>query len=126
MAYCRNCGTFNQDGSAYCSACGTKLSQNPDNAFVNTNAKDGLSEVRSFGNRPERYPVGGLMAWSIVTLLLCTIPGIVALVYTTRINNSVSQEEQEKNIADAKKWCLIGTILGVVVFLLGFIIGMAG
>jgi uncharacterized membrane protein len=57
---------------------------------------------------------GGYIAWAIITLLLCTIPGVVALIYATKINKSISVQEQEQNIKTTKTWCLVGTILGVL------------
>lgn len=59
-------------------------------------------------------PTGGLIAWSIITLLLCLIPGIVALVYTTGINKCMTVEEQQHKAKVARTWCIIGTILGVL------------
>ena len=47
------------------------------------------------------YPTGGLMAWSIITLLLCTIPGIVAIVKTAGINKCTTVEQQEQAIRSA-------------------------
>ena len=67
-------------------------------------------------------PTGGLMAWSIITLLLCLIPGIVALVKTTGINKSATVEEQQKKYSSARTWCIIGTVLGVL-SVIGSIIG---
>ncbi len=60
------------------------------------------------------YPNGGLIAWSVITLLLCTIPGIVALVQTLGINKCFTVEEQQKKISAAKTWCIVGTVLGVL------------
>jgi len=62
----------------------------------------------------EPVATGGLLAWSIVTLLLCTIPGIVALVQTLGINKCATVEEQQKKIQNAKIWCIVGTVLGVL------------
>ena len=62
----------------------------------------------------EPVATGGLLAWSIVTLLLCTIPGIVALVQTLGINKCTSVEEQQKKMKNAKIWCIVGTVLGVL------------
>ena len=57
---------------------------------------------------------GGLLAWSIVTILLCLIPGIVALVKTLGINKAATAEEQQKKYNSAKTWCIIGTVLGIL------------
>lgn len=62
----------------------------------------------------EPVATGGLLAWSIVTLLLCTIPGIVALVQTLGINKCATAEEQQKKMQNAKIWCIVGTALGVL------------
>ena len=59
-------------------------------------------------------PTGGLLAWSIVTLLLCTIPGIVALVQTLGINKCATVEEQQKKMKNAKIWCIVGAVLGIL------------
>ena len=61
---------------------------------------------------PIQYSTGGMLAWSIVTLLLCTIPGIVALVQTSGINKCTTRAEQEKMISSAKTWNIVGTVLG--------------
>ena len=59
-------------------------------------------------------PTGGLLAWAIITLLLCTIPGIVATVKVSGINKSYTVEEQQKKLKSAKVWCIVATVLGVL------------
>lgn len=63
-------------------------------------------------------PTGGLIAWSVVSVLLCLIPGIVALVQAIGINKCTTVEEQQRKMSSAKMWCIISTVLGVL-----FIIG---
>ena len=68
-------------------------------------------------NQPQTVapvPTGGLLAWAIITLLLCTIPGIVAIVKTVSINKATTVEEQMKRINSAKTWCIVGTVLGAL------------
>lgn len=80
----------------------------------------------NYGYQPvPHYSNGGLIAWSIVTLLLCTIPGIVALINACGINSAVSVEEQQKKISRAKTWCIVGTVLGVVLCVLEVIGALA-
>ena len=62
-------------------------------------------------------PTGGLIAWAVITLLLCLIPGIVALVKATGINKAATVEEQQARMASARTWCIIGTVLGVLALL---------
>lgn len=59
-------------------------------------------------------PTGGIVAWAVVTLLLCTIPGVIALVYALSINKAPSVEVQQKKAKYAKIWCTIGTVIGVL------------
>ena len=74
---------------------------------------------------PVQESTGGLIAWSIITLLLCTIPGIVALVQTTGINKCMTRAEQQKKMSSAKTWCLVGTILGGLYCLVTLIAAIA-
>ncbi len=108
MPYCRNCGAHIPDGSTFCPGCGAP--QNPDPAVP-------AYRYSPFPQPVQPYATGGLMAWSIITLLLCTIPGIVAIVQTSGINKCTSVEEQQKKISSAKTWCTVGTILGILAFI---------
>ena len=131
MAYCQHCGSTVPDGSSFCTNCGapisTQSSQNSNNYSNSYNNSYSSGYDNSYGSAPQGYqgyqpysaPVpaystGGLMAWSIITLLLCTIPGIVAIVKTTQINKATTVEEQQKTISRATTWCIVGTILGIL------------
>ncbi len=58
------------------------------------------------------YASGGLIAWAAVSILLCLIPGVVALISALGINNSATVEEQQRKIANTKTWCIVATALG--------------
>lgn len=117
MAFCPNCGSSLPENSSFCPNCGAPAAGQ---------SGYGAQQQQSYGaqnttyvyTQPPRYvqpyETGGLMAWSIITLLLCTIPGIVALVKTSAINKSTTVEEQQRNISAAKTWCIVGTVLGVL------------
>lgn len=64
--------------------------------------------------KPADVPNGGLIAWSIITLLLCRILGIFALINATQINKCATVQDQQKKISTTKTFCLIGTILGAI------------
>lgn len=98
MAYCNNCGTELLGSMTKCPNCGYNVAN---------------GQVGQQYSVPP-YATGGLLAWSIIVLLLCTIPGIVALVQTTKINKCATVEEQAKKIHSAKVWCIVGTVLGVL------------
>ena len=69
-----------------------------------------------------RYSNGGLIAWSVITILLCTIPGVIAMINACQINSCATVEQQESKIKTARTCCLIGTILGVIAVIANIII----
>ncbi len=74
---------------------------------------------------PVQESTGGLIAWAVITLLLCTIPGVVALIQATGINKCMTRAEQQKKISSTKTWCLVGTILGGLATIFSFIGALA-
>ena len=113
MAFCTHCGAALSDGASFCSNCGAPVAgQSPAAAQspVYTTYAPSAQYVSP-------YPTGGLMAWSIVTLLLCTIPGIVAIVKTASINKCTTLEQQERAIRSARTWCIVGTVLGILLII---------
>ena len=118
MAYCPNCGAQVADNAAFCGSCGTP--------FGSVGQNQQAYGQQAYGQQPyyppvQPYATGGLIAWSIITLLLCTIPGIVALVKTTSINSALTPEDQAQRIKSAKTWCIVGTVLGVLAVILAVI-----
>ena len=137
MIFCPNCGSQLNDDDAFCPNCGAPISQQntqpaepaqtvqytqPAQPVQYTQPAYGQSFVPQ---RADHYDNGGLIAWSIITLLLCTIPGIVALVKATKINGLVTPDEQAKLIKDTKTWCTVGTILGVLAVIVSVIANLA-
>lgn len=134
--FCSNCGTNCPDNVNNCPNCGAPVGQ-PKQPYGQPQQPYGQQPYgqqpygqqpygqQPYGyNPPIKYSTGGMIAWSIVTLLLCTIPGIVALVQTCGINNCATRAEQEKKLSSAKIWNIVGTCLGGL-YLLLTIIGMA-
>ena len=72
----------------------------------------------------EPIPIGGLIAWAVIDMLGCLIPGIVALVYIFKINKAGSYEEQQQLLSTSKKILIVGTVLCVLNLLLSFAAGM--
>jgi len=66
---------------------------------------------------PQGAPPPNYLVWSIITILLCTIPGIVAIVFSTQVNSKWGTGDAAGAYDASKKakmWALIGTILGAV------------
>ena len=70
---------------------------------------------------PERYSNGGLIAWSVITILLCTVPGIIAMINACGINSCTTAAQQQGKIKTARVCCIIGTVLGVISLLVSII-----
>ena len=128
MAKCPKCGMDILSTGAYCENCGAPLNTRQERSEQPSSSgpapyrppqSDGPDfRPPEFGNTAQQtvepYPTGGLMAWSIITLLLCTIAGIVAIIQTVGINKCTTVEEQKKKISSAKTWCIIGTVVGIL------------
>ena len=135
MAFCPNCGSALPENSNHCPNCGAPVNNSsyaaPD-AAQPAGGQQNTYDQQSYGQQPygqqgmgygnayggfqpvSPIPVGGMIAWSIITIFLCTIPGIVGLVYTLRINKCTTVEEQQKALKTAKTWCIVGTVLGIL------------
>lgn len=65
--------------------------------------------------RPNNY-----MTWAILSTLCCCTPlGIVAIINASRVNSlylSGNYSEACHYAAEAKKWCILSVILGIVSF----------
>lgn len=118
MARCSNCGIELLGSMTKCPKCGyDTVSGQIDQKYLDSVEKS--REIKPAATQNNQgvvapYATGGLVAWSIITILLCTIPGIVALVETTAINKCTTVEEQQKKISSAQTWCIVGTVLGVI------------
>jgi|ERR1700743_1442143 Interferon-induced transmembrane protein len=77
------------------------------------------------GQAPDNY-----LVWSILVTLFCCLPlGIVAIIKSTQVNNlwtTGQYAEAQAASASAKKFCIWGAIIGVVVGVIYAIIAIAG
>ncbi|MBO4418280.1 MAG: hypothetical protein J5789_00410 [Oscillospiraceae bacterium] len=116
MKTCPQCGYNNPNVNSNCASCGEPLPVSPEyknvndpgSAFGQNNGTD-----RCYFHVSVRFKSGGLIAWAILTMLLCVIPGVIALVFAVEINNSYTYDEQYRKLSLAKGWCAAGTILGL-------------
>lgn len=71
---------------------------------------------------PENY-----MVFSILTTILCCLPaGIAAILYSSKVDKAWAQgneEEAIKNSDQARLWCIISLVGGIIVFGISFIAG---
>ena len=71
-----------------------------------------------------------LLVWSILATLLCCLPlGIVAIIYSNKVDplwNEGRFEEAEKAAASAKMYCFISAGFGVLSAIVGFFMILLG
>jgi uncharacterized membrane protein YvbJ len=109
--FCRKCGAQNPEGAVNCSSCGAALSMNP---YQATGFDGG-----SIGEKPKNYLVQSIL----VTLCCCLPLGIVGIVFAAQVDSKWNAGDQMGAIAaadNAKKFTLIGLVLGAVLNLLVF------
>lgn len=64
-----------------------------------------------------------LMVWSIIDLLCCCLPlGVVGLVFTLTAKNELSPEGRNKKLRLAAILNIVGTVVGLVVYLFWFMV----
>ena len=70
-----------------------------------------------------------LLVWSILATVLCCIPsGVVAIIQSNRVNtcwNAGDYAGAQEAAKNAKTWCFVSLGLGVVAFIIAFIVGLA-
>lgn len=86
-------------------------------------------QPQGYGGYPPQGPPGQYgqpikpnnhLVWSIITIFLCLIPGIVATVYAAQVDGLWNQgrwPEATKASNNARTWAIIATVLGVLVIL---------
>ena len=111
--HCTKCGSAVNGGAAFCPACGTPVPASGNPVAANQAAPAGVA-------------VPNYMVWSILsTLFCCLIGGIVAIVYSSKVNTKLAQGDIEGAKAAskaAKGWNIANLVVG---FIFPFLICMA-
>ncbi len=81
-------------------------------------------------SQPTAQKPDSLLIWSILSTVLCCLPlGIVAIVYSTKVDSLWAQgayQEAEQAAKNAKTWCILSAVLGVITGIGAFFMGMLG
>ena len=82
-----------------------------------------------YAPQPVGSPPPNHLVWAIITILLCTIPGIVAVIFATQVNSKWAMGDvagAENASRQARTWSLVGTILGVLGIVVWLILMASG
>ncbi|MBP5596357.1 MAG: CD225/dispanin family protein [Pseudobutyrivibrio sp.] len=107
MAFCSKCGQPIAEGVSFCSSCGAPIGNS---ANVNSNFNQSFNQINN------TVPPDNYLVWAILTTILCCLPfGIVAIVYSTKVNSlwitghTVEAMEAAKS---AKTWSIVSASVG--------------
>lgn len=95
---------------------------NPNPQYGGYNPHQGMQpnpySQNTFGNQPNQPAPSNYMIWSVLTLLFCCLPfGIIALIYSSKVDGLWSTGRYEEAIQaanNAKKWNIISAVCGIV------------
>lgn len=127
MKICPHCNFQVDNDQAYlCPNCGRDIHKvevssgapSPSSASSSSSVPSSSGSSSSSSSSPAAASAGkgvgsGLLAWSIVNVLLCTIPGIVALALTIKGRAQRDEDKREHYFSSAKLWNIVATIAGV-------------
>ena len=123
MSFCTKCGNKNPEGSLFCAKCGTSVQM-----------QDGTQTEQSFEyqsqNRSNQPPMPeNNLVWAVLCTVLCCMPlGIVAIVYSTKVDSAYAEGRQEdaKDYANkAKNWAIAGALSSTIIMVIYVIFMLA-
>ncbi len=126
--FCKECGKENLDTDYVCIGCKSLLNDDPESNIQTIDSIENHSK-KNFNNTgfSQKY-VDDYMIWAILVTIFCGFfPGIVAIIYSAQVRNSMSAGDVEsaKNYSKkAKFWCIIGAILAATIFIISLIMGI--
>lgn len=144
MAFCGKCGSEIGNDNVFCPKCGALLEQQNSTGSENTqqpNQQYTYSQQPSQQYNPQSNPYNhygsspyqtqkpvdttGILIWSILTALFCCTPlGIAGIVFSVQANKETTNEGAEQKLKNAKLMCIIGDIVGGLIFILALATGL--
>ena len=99
---CEKCGKPLEANEKFCSECGTENLQ-----------YEATVGVRTYNT--------GLMVWSIINLFLCTVLGLIAMMFTMSARNAATPAQATKDLKVAKILNIVATVVGCIVIILSVV-----
>ena len=114
MKTCPFCGEENRDQNTVCVRCGSVMSEK---ALAEGKAREEAAAAKA-SKAPAPRPNGGLIVWSVLTLLFfCLVPGLAGLAYAVNLNCADTKKEQDRRANLAFIFCIVGTMIGTFVIM---------
>lgn len=134
MAVCPKCNANVPDNAAACPQCGAAMPAVPGQPAAPVYQQPGYQQPgyqppmpgyqQPYAPTLKRQLNTGMLVWSIINLFLCTIMGIIGLVYTVTAQDAVSDEEEQQKLKTAKTLNLIGSIVAAVSIVISIVVAV--
>lgn len=126
MPYCSNCGNVINDKSLFCPKCGKRVA-----VVINIQRQDNQPFQQ---NEQKPFKPNSNMILAILTTVLCCVPlGVYAITLANSVDTlyySGEYQKAEMAAQDAKKWSIIGIVIGfvtcIVYILIVLVFGIMG
>ncbi|MEG2380282.1 MAG: CD225/dispanin family protein [Oscillospiraceae bacterium] len=120
--FCKNCGASITDDEKFCPSCGSAIEAGQ--PWQQQQQQQQQNYAPTYMQQPAISSTAYLV-WSIIVTILCCLPlGIPAIVFATKIDQSLRFGDIQgamKNANMSKWFCIWGAIISVVVVVLYFI-----
>ena len=118
--FCRQCGTLNAENAAICTSCGVALTSNPYDASPPQSSSGFQMPMEG---KPKNYLIESIL----ITFCCCLPLGIAGIIFAAQVDSKWNVGDHAGAVAaadNAKKFVLIGLVVGLVLNLVGFGIQM--
>jgi hypothetical protein len=110
--FCPKCGAENPEGSSFCNSCGESLAMPGQSAAPNPPAFQGRPVQQGQVEHVPNY-----MVWSIISIFLCWIFAIPAIVNSVRVDDALAAGDVARArfaSGKAKFWATVATVIGLI------------
>ena len=123
MATCPNCNTNIPDNATHCPNCGAAQPVQPpvQPPVYQQPPMPQMPYQQPYGTPPSGQLSTGMLVWSIINIFLCTILGVIALVFTFMAKGAPTGEDEQSKLKTAKILNIIATIGGVLSIIIAII-----
>lgn len=117
---CVHCNSEVAEGVKFCPYCGNPMNtrQQPQQGQYQQPYQGQYQQYHDSGNSYSIDKPDNNMIWGILCTVFCCIPfGVYSIILASKVNglyNSGNYDEAQKTADDAKKWAIIGAVVGLV------------
>lgn len=117
---CIHCNSEVAEGVQFCPYCGNPMNsqQQPHQGQYQQPYQGQYQQHHASGNSYSTDKPDNNMIWGILCTVFCCIPfGVYSIILASKVNglyNNGNYDEAQKTAGDARKWAIIGAVVGLV------------